>query len=146
MFFPRADGYGRPPSPQVDRSEIRPHLCTGRAGARVNTCGESTSDAVVELGGERPFGSSPRAVVPKSPSCPSSFRPQHLRVASSCIEKQARITGWLSKDGWCSHVTPGPQIRNGSNTPLTSLAGHKAADGASPSPKSVWREDSQRGA
>jgi hypothetical protein len=35
MSIPSADGYGRPPSPQVDRIEVRPHLCTRRAGARV---------------------------------------------------------------------------------------------------------------
>ena len=29
-----ADGNSRPPSPQVDRREERPHLCTPRAGAK----------------------------------------------------------------------------------------------------------------
>ena len=105
MFPTRADGYGRPPSPQVDRSEIRPHLCTRRAGARVRTCGEGTRDAVVELGGQGPLASSPRLVVSNSPSCPKVLSPQHLRVASSCIEKQSRITDWFSNDGWAEPCT-----------------------------------------
>ena len=37
VIHPSADGYGRPPRPQVDRGEIRPHLCTRRAGTRVRT-------------------------------------------------------------------------------------------------------------
>ena len=41
MSVPCADGYGRPPSPQVDRIEVRPHLCTGRAGATLRTRGSA---------------------------------------------------------------------------------------------------------
>ena len=44
---PSADGYGRPPRPQVDRREVRPHLCTRRAGARVRTRGADRRDVVV---------------------------------------------------------------------------------------------------
>ena len=106
MSPPRADGYGRPPTPQVDRSEIRAHLCTRRAGARVRTCRAGMSGVVVCFCGRRPLGSSPRVVVSNSPSCPSSFRPQHLRLAVSCGNKRPRITDWLSQEGW--RRTQGP--------------------------------------
>jgi len=43
------------------------------------------SGLVVYFGGQGPLASSPRLVVSNSPSCPASFLPQHLRVASSCI-------------------------------------------------------------
>jgi hypothetical protein len=59
--------------------------------------GADTSDAVVELGGQGPLASSPRFEESPSPSCPSLFRPQHLSVASSCGEKQPRITDRLIK-------------------------------------------------
>ena len=87
-----AYGYGRSPSPQVDRREVRPHLCTRRAGASVRTCGAGTTDAVVELGGQGPLAPSPWFGTPPIPSCPLIFMPQHLTVASSCGEKQSRIT------------------------------------------------------
>ena len=32
------DGLGRPPKSKIDRREVRPHVCTWRAGARVRTC------------------------------------------------------------------------------------------------------------
>jgi hypothetical protein len=51
MMTPRKDGYGRRPSPQVDRREVRPHICTQRTGTRVRIRGVGTRDAVVELGG-----------------------------------------------------------------------------------------------
>jgi len=28
MALPCADGHGRPPNPEVDRRQVRPHLCT----------------------------------------------------------------------------------------------------------------------
>ena len=83
---PSADGYGRPPRPQVDRREIRPHFCTRRAGARVRTRGAGKRAAEVELGGHEPLARSPRFEVSPSPSCPLMFQPQHLTVASSCGE------------------------------------------------------------
>ena len=86
------DGYGRPPSPQVDRREVRPHICTRRAGARVRTGGTSLGDAGVELGGQGPLALAPRRAVSPSPSCPLLFQPQHLMVASSCGKKQVRVT------------------------------------------------------
>jgi len=51
MMAPRKDSYGRRPSPQVDRREVRPHICTQRTGTRVRTREVGTRDAVVELGG-----------------------------------------------------------------------------------------------
>jgi hypothetical protein len=53
----------------------------------VRTRRAGTCDAVVELGGQGPLASSPRLKVSPSPSCPLSFCPQHLTVASSCREK-----------------------------------------------------------
>ena len=32
------DGRGRPPRPEIDGREVRPHLCTHRSAARVRTC------------------------------------------------------------------------------------------------------------
>jgi len=32
------DGHGRPPRPEIDGREVRPHLCTQRIRARVRTC------------------------------------------------------------------------------------------------------------
>ena len=58
----------------------------------MRTCGAGTRVAVVELGGQGPLASSPRIAVSPSPSCPTSLCPQHLTVASSCGEKQLRIT------------------------------------------------------
>ena len=55
---------------------------------------------MVELGGQGPLASSPLLVSSPSPSCPRSFRPQHLTVASSCGRTQQRITDQLSKDCW----------------------------------------------
>ena len=92
MSFPSADGYGRPPYPQVDRIEVRPHLCTRRAGTRVRTCGAGTRDASEELGGQGPLASSPWSDLTPIPSCPASLLPQHWRVASSCGKTQPRIT------------------------------------------------------
>ena len=107
MCRPCADGYGRPPSTQVDRREVRPHLCTRRAGARVKTRGAGTRDVVVDLGGQGPLALSPRLNLSPIPSCPASFCPQHLTVASSCGEKQPRISHRFSKDGWGESFTQG---------------------------------------
>jgi len=85
-----ADGHGRPPSPQVDRREVRPHICTWRAGARVRTRGGGTSIVVVGLDGHGPLAPPPRLQVSPRPSCPYSLPPQHLTVASSCGERRAR--------------------------------------------------------
>jgi len=54
-----ADGFGCPPSPQVDRGEVRPHLCiqkymslkSPRAGARVRTRRAGTNNAMGGVGG-----------------------------------------------------------------------------------------------
>jgi len=102
---PSDDGYGPAPRPQVDRTEVRPHLCTRRARARVRTHGAGTKDAVVhmvELGGQGPLASSPRVETSPSPSCPLIEKPQHLTVVSFCGEKQHMITDWLrlSIDEW----------------------------------------------
>jgi hypothetical protein len=61
----------------------------------VRTRRAGTSEAVVVLGGQGPSASSPRLEVSPSPSCPASFLPQHLTVASSCGEKQPGTTDWL---------------------------------------------------
>ena len=58
----------------------------------MRTRGAGAREAVVELGGQGPLASSPWSVSTPSPSCPSPLKPQHLRVASSCGEKQSRIT------------------------------------------------------
>jgi hypothetical protein len=55
MISPGADGYGRPPSPQVDRREVCPHLCTRSAGRIVKSVvptmnAESRSDGEDTLG------------------------------------------------------------------------------------------------
>ena len=89
---PSDDRYGRPPRPQVHRSEVYPHFCTRRAGARVRTRADGPRDAEVELGGQGPLVLSPRLTVSPSPSCPLMFQPQHLTVASSCGEEKPRIT------------------------------------------------------
>jgi len=68
MVTPSEDGYGLRPSPQVDRREVRPHLCTQRTGRRVRTRGAGTRDAVVELGGNGPLALSPRFEESPSPS------------------------------------------------------------------------------
>ena len=34
----RSDGHGRPPKPEIDGREVRPHICTPREGASVRTC------------------------------------------------------------------------------------------------------------
>ena len=49
MNIASGDGHGRPPRPEIDRREVRPHLCTRRAGARVRTCTclEAAPDALV---------------------------------------------------------------------------------------------------
>jgi len=88
------------PAPQVDQREVRHTsiLCTPSAGARVRTSEDGMRDAVMELGGQGPLASSPRAEVSPRPSCPSSFQPQHLTVVSSCGEKQPGIIGWLQME------------------------------------------------
>jgi hypothetical protein len=53
---------------------------------------------VEERGGQGPLASTPRCEVSPNPSCPSLFLPQHLTVASSCGEKQPRVTDWLRGD------------------------------------------------
>jgi len=68
MMSSSDDGYGRPPSPQVDRREVRAHLCTRRAGASVRTRGAGERDAVVELGGQGPLALSPLLKLSPSPS------------------------------------------------------------------------------
>ena len=80
------DGHGRPPSPQVDRGEARPHLCTRRTGAGVRTRGAKagTRCTVVGHAREGPLAPLPRLTVSPCPSCPPSFFPQHFTVASSC--------------------------------------------------------------
>jgi hypothetical protein len=49
MVLSSPDGCGCPPSPQVERSEIDPRLCTPRAGASVRTRGFFTRATAVEL-------------------------------------------------------------------------------------------------
>ena len=62
VIHPCADGCGCPSRPQVDRSEIRPHLCTRTAGTRVRTREAGTREAAGEFGGHcrrwrsNPFG------------------------------------------------------------------------------------------
>ena len=109
MPVPCADGYGRPPSPQVDRRKVRLHLCTQRAESKVRTRGAGTRDAAVELGGQGPLASSPRFDLSPSPRFPSPLSPQHLRVASSCGKKQPRITIWSSLPRWGDSFTQGLQ-------------------------------------
>jgi len=58
----------------------------------VRTRGAGTRNAVVVLGGQGPLASSPRLKVSPRPSCPYSLEPQHLTVASSCVEEQPGIT------------------------------------------------------
>ena len=70
MILPGADGYGRPLPTQVDRREVRPHLCTRRAGGQVRACGTGTRDQAAELGGQGPLTWWPRLKVSPSPSCP----------------------------------------------------------------------------
>ena len=43
-------GHGRPPKPEIDGREVRPHLCTRTASARVRicTCEGVARDAVVK--------------------------------------------------------------------------------------------------
>jgi len=60
----------------------------------VRTYQAGTKDAVMELGGQGPLASSPRFELSPRPSCPYSFKPQHLTVVSSCGEKQPGIIGW----------------------------------------------------
>jgi len=53
MLGASADGHGRPPSPQVNRREVRPHLCTRReAGVRTREVRGGMQGAVVGLAGE----------------------------------------------------------------------------------------------
>jgi len=77
----------------------------------VRTCGAGTRVAGAELGGPGPLALSPREEVSPNPSCPLSFWPQHLRVASSCGEKQPRITDRLRKDGWGEYLDQGWRLR-----------------------------------
>ena len=111
MSRPCADGYGRPPSPQVDRRKVRPHLCKRRVTARVRTCGAGRKDAMVELGGQGPLASSPRLNMSPSPRFPALLNPQHLTVASSCGEKQPMITARLSSEIWGESFNRGRQER-----------------------------------
>jgi len=96
QFRPCGDGYGRLPSPQVDRREIRPHLCMRGTGSRVGILGGGTTDAVVELGVQGPLASSPRFDLSPCPSAAFALLPQHLMVLLSCGEKQPRITETLT--------------------------------------------------
>jgi len=66
---------------------------------------------VVVLGGQGPLASSPRLKVSPRPSCPLSLKPQHLTVASSCVEEQPEITDLLSNAGWGESFTQGLQAR-----------------------------------
>ena len=142
MSEPCADGQGRLSSPQVDRREVRPHLCTRRAGSRVRTREAGTTDAVVklhhaavELCGQGPLASSPRFEMSPCPSAPSPLLPQHLTVASSCGEEQPRITDRLriSIDMW-THVRS------------MCCGGMDVQGVASLSPKGFRHADPQRGA
>ena len=67
-----ADENHRPPSPQVGRREVLPHLCTRRAGAGVRTGGAraGTRNSVVGLAGQGPLAPSPRWEVSPSPRRP----------------------------------------------------------------------------
>ena len=66
---------------------------------------------MVELGGQGPLALSPRVAVSPSPSCPASFRPQHLTVASSCGEQQSPITERLCTGIWGESFNRGRQER-----------------------------------
>jgi hypothetical protein len=77
----------------------------------VRTREAGTRDAQVELGGRGPLASSPRFAVSPSPSCPSRLLPQHLTVASSCGEKQPRITDQFRISRWGEYFTQGRQVR-----------------------------------
>jgi hypothetical protein len=67
---------------------------------RTGSRGAGARDAVVELGGQGPLASSPRSTVSPSPSCPALLLPQHLMVASSCGERQPRITDRFRIGSW----------------------------------------------
>ena len=62
----------------------------------MRTRGAGTRDAAVKLCGQGPLASSPRFELSPSPRRPLLFQPQHLRVASSCVEEQPQITHWLN--------------------------------------------------
>ena len=93
------------PAPRSTKMRFAPPRIAARGGQdkrEATRCrhersngGHGTRDMVVKLGGQGPLALSPRPKVSPaspSPSCPYSLRPQHLRVASSCGEKQPRIT------------------------------------------------------
>jgi len=72
----------------------------------VQTRGAGT---VVELSGKGPLASLPRFKVSPSPSCPAP--PQHLTVASSCGEKQPRVTDQLRTERWVFHPKASGALR-----------------------------------
>ena len=77
----------------------------------MRTHGAGKIAAVVGLDGYGPSARPPRFVVSPCPRNPWLLAPQHLTVASSCVEEQPRITDCLSKERWVESLTGGLQAR-----------------------------------
>jgi len=86
------DRDSRPPSPQIDRRKVLPHLCVRAARSATNpTSPLNRHNRRGGRAGQPPLLSSPRCDVSPCPSCPYPLEPQHLTVASSCNELQFTI-------------------------------------------------------
>ena len=79
------------PSPRSTEGSLAPISAREKQEQQSEDVGPACV-TVVGLGGQGPLAAPPRFELSPSPSCPESFRPQHLRVASSCGKKQPRIT------------------------------------------------------
>ena len=91
------DRDSRCPRSQVDRREVRPHICAP-AHASLTALSHpphpppqnnQTSQVHVHRARGLPLLPSPRLDVSPIPSCPWLFLPQHFTLPSSCVEQQA---------------------------------------------------------
>ena len=94
MCRPNGDGYGRPPIPQVDRSEVRPHLCTTRAGKIVRTRGAGSREVVVEFGGAR--GARTERIV--APACGVALPKLPIEVPAPALDGRVVLRREATED------------------------------------------------